>query len=132
MNAVAGGAVQHGVVRHVLAVVDEDGPEVHKDEQGDVGQLLQREHEGEDVVGEALREAVERVEGVAREGSGHDPLVVRLVEVLVDAREMQPAVDPVDAEVGEEDEEWELRPVIPLPWAIFCQVVEFAVTPDFG
>lgn len=81
----AGGAVDDGAVGHVLAVVDEDGPDVDEDEQGDVGELLEREEEGEDVVGERLGEAVDRVEGVGGEGAGHDPLVVWFVQALVDA-----------------------------------------------
>jgi hypothetical protein len=51
VQRVAGGAVDDGVVGEVLAVVDHDGPEVDKDEEEDVGHLLQREDKGEDVVG---------------------------------------------------------------------------------
>lgn len=82
----AGGAVDHGAVGHVLAVVNQDGPKVDKDEQGDVGELLQGEEQGEDVVGERLRPAVDGVEGVRGVGRRHDPPVVRLVQRLVDGR----------------------------------------------
>ena len=75
----ASGAVDDGRVGNVLAVVDHDSPDLDESEQRDVGELLQRENEGEEVVWEGLREAVKRVEGVRGERRGHDPLVVRLV-----------------------------------------------------
>lgn len=40
------------------------------------------------MIRDRLREAVEGMEGVAGVRRGHDPLVVRLVKVLVDEREM--------------------------------------------
>ena len=64
---------------------DHDGPDIDEDEESHVGKFLKREEEGEDMIGDALRKAVYRVERMAGEGSGHDPLVVRFVEVLVDA-----------------------------------------------
>ncbi|KAI3485847.1 hypothetical protein L1887_50645 [Cichorium endivia] len=66
---------------------------------------LQRKDEGEDVVGQRLRIAVERVEGVAGKRRGHEPLVVRLVHVLVQPRVVLDPVHPVDQEVGEHKEE---------------------------
>jgi hypothetical protein len=111
VHGVAGGAVDDGRVGDVLAVVDHDGPDLDEGEEGDVRELLQREDEGEEVVGDRLREAIERVEGVGGEGCGHDPLVVRLVQALVEELAVQGAVDPVDAEVGEGQEDGELEPV---------------------
>lgn len=104
----AGGAVDDGTVGNVLTVVDHDGPDVDEGEEGHVGEFLQGEEEGEEVVGQRLREAVERVEGVRGVGCGNDPFVVRLVEGLVQAGVVQAAVDPVDEEVGEEEEDGEL------------------------
>lgn len=127
VHAVASGAVDDGVVGNVLAVVDHDGPEVDEDEQGDVGHLLQGKDEGEQVVGQALGVAVDRVESVAREGGGHDPLVVRLMQALVDQWVVQTAMDPVDAEVGEEDEERELEVVVPAAGALGGGVVQLGV-----
>ena len=97
----------------VFAVVDEDGPDVDEDEEGDVGKLGEGEQEGEHVVRQRLGVAVQRVEGVRGKGRGHDPLVVRLVDVLVDAWVVQTAVDPIDQRVGEEEEEGELQVVVP-------------------
>ena len=62
------------------------------------------EDEGEDVVRQRLREAVERVESVAGVRGGHNPLVVRLVQPLVADGMVLPAVNPVDAIVGEDEE----------------------------
>lgn len=108
----ARGTIDDGAVRHVLAVVDEDGPQVNKPEEEDIGNLLQRENKREDVVGHALGPAVERVESVRGKGRGHDPLVVRLVESAVDERVVQTAVNPVDEEIGEEDEDGELEDAV--------------------
>jgi len=58
--------------RHaVVAVVNWDGPEVDKDEEREVERLVEREQEGVDVVGDALQEAVQPVERVARVRSRH-------------------------------------------------------------
>jgi len=81
---VAGGTIDDGRVGNVLAVVDEDGPDVDEHEEQDVGDFVEGEEEGEEVVRGGLGEAVEWVEGVGGEGGRHDPLVVRLVERLVD------------------------------------------------
>ena len=128
----AGGAVDDGRIGDVLAVVDQHGPDVDPDEQGDVGELLQREDEGEDVVGDALGVAVQRVEGVRGEGRRHDPAVVRLVQVLVDARVVQAAVDEVDAAVGEAEEERELQHVVPPARSLGRRVVHLGVAQDFA
>ncbi|KAB8349513.1 hypothetical protein FH972_023539 [Carpinus fangiana] len=127
MHGVAGGTVDDEVVGGVLAVVDHDGPQVHKGEEADVGELGEGEDEGEDVVGDALGEAVERVEGVAGKGGRHYPLVVGLVQVLVDAWVVQAAVDPVDEEVGEADEEGDLQDVVPQAWAVGGAAVHLRV-----
>ena len=42
-------------------------------------------------------------------GCGHDPFVVGFVQAFVEARVVQAAVDPVDAEVGEHEEDGELE-----------------------
>jgi len=76
---------------------------------------VQREQRRVDVVRQALAEPVERVERVARVRRGHDPPVVRLVQVPVDARVVQAAMDPVDAEVGEGDEQRALQIRVPPP-----------------
>lgn len=76
------------------------------------------------MVGHGLGETVERVEGVGGEGGGHNPLVVRLVQTLVDERMVQPTVDPVDAEIGEHDKEGELEPVVGRERGVLDHVVE--------
>nr|POE65074.1 hypothetical protein CFP56_34742 [Quercus suber] len=141
VHGVAGGAVDDGRVGDVLAVVDHDGPDLDEGEEGDVGELLQREDEGEEVVGHALRVAVERVEGVRGVRGGHDPFVVGLVDAFVQDWVVQRAVDPVDAEVGEHDEDGELDDVVPAthPFeermgeaGLGDGVVDEAVATDFG
>ena len=50
-----------------VRVVDEDGPEVDKDEEAEVEVALEREEEDEEVVRHGLQVAVEWVERVRRE-----------------------------------------------------------------
>lgn len=45
-------------------ITRQNGPEIDKDEEAEEELLVQWEDEGEDVVREGLRVAVERVEGV--------------------------------------------------------------------
>lgn len=113
VHGVAGGAVDDRTVGDIFTVVDHDGPDVDEHEKSNVGELLQREDEGEDVVRQRLSVAVERVESVRGERRGHDPLVVRLVQLLVNHGVVQAAVNPVDEEVGEADEEGELEKQVP-------------------
>lgn len=47
------------------------------------------------------------------ERRGHNPLVVRLVQLLVEPGVVQSAVDPVNEEIGEADEEGELEKQVP-------------------
>ena len=91
--------------RHaVVAVVDRHRPHVDEQVEHQVGELVHREEEDVHVVRQALQEAVDRVERVARERARHHPHVVRLVHVLVDEPVVHPAVHPVDLEVGEHEE----------------------------
>jgi hypothetical protein len=111
VHGVARGAVDDGRVGDVLSIMDHNRPDLNEGEECDVGELLQGEDEGEEVVRDGLGEAIERVESVRGEGRGHDPLVVRLVQALVEEFAVQGAVNPVDAEVGEGQEDRELDPV---------------------
>lgn len=113
VHGVASSAVDDWVIRVELAVVDQDRPDLDEGEEGDVCELLEGEEEGEDVVWHALRPAVKRVEGVAGEGRGQDPFVMRLVEALVDGWDVETAVNPVDAKVGEHEEEGKLQVGVP-------------------
>ena len=72
-------SIDHRAVSHVFAIVDHHRPNLDEGEEGDVRELVEREQEREDVVGDALAEAVDRVEGVGGEGRRHDPFVVGFV-----------------------------------------------------
>ena len=113
VNGVAGGSVDDGVVGDKFTVVDHDGPDVDEGEQTNVCELVEGENEWENVVWHTLRVAVKRVECVGCEWSWHNPLVVWLVEVLVDQRVVKSTVDKVDEEVGEEQEQRDLQKVVP-------------------
>lgn len=131
VEGVASSTVDDGVVGEVFTIVDHDRPQVDENEKSDVGHLLQGEDEGEEVVGNRLSEAIERVESMAGKGSRHDPLVVRLVKTLVDERMVEVSMNPVDAEVGKDEEEGELEDVVPHSGTIGGGVVELSVAADF-
>lgn len=128
----AGRAINNRAVRHVFAIVDEDSPDVDEDEQSNIGQLLQWEDEWEDVIWHALGETIDRVESMTCIWSRHDPLVVWLMECLVDHGMMQPAVYEVNEEVGEEYEEGELEIVVQIEWCLGGCIVKFSITSDLG
>ena len=79
MHSVASSTIDNGTIRDIFTVVDEDSPKVDEAEQEDVGEFLQRENEGKDVVWNTLGPAIQRVESMGRIRTWHDPLVVRLV-----------------------------------------------------
>ena len=66
-----------------------------------------------------------------REGARHDPLVMRLVQGLVDQRVVHATVNPVDAEIGEHDEQRELDEAVAPERLIRERVIEFGVTTNF-
>lgn len=69
---------------------------------------------------------------MARERGRHDPFVMRFVESLVNLGVVQGSVDPVDEEIGEEDEKGELQVVVQGKWLIRRIVVEFSVATNFS
>ena len=64
------------------------------------------------MVRHTLREAVQRVESVACVGGGHDPFVMWFMQGLVYLWMVQAPVDPVNQEIREADEEWELEIIV--------------------
>ena len=66
---------------------------------------MEGEEEGEDVVWDALAPAVDGVESVRGVGSREAIGVVRLVDVAVNPRVVETAVDKVDRHVGAEEEQ---------------------------
>lgn len=113
VHGVACGSVDQGAVGVVLSIVDEDGPDVDEDEKRNVRELLEREQEWKEVVWYGLSKSVEGVESVGCVRGGHDPFVMGLVQSLVYRRVVQTPVNPVNEEVGEQDEEGELECIVP-------------------
>lgn len=116
--------VNYRTVGDILAVVDEDGPNLDEDEEAEVSELLEREDEREEVVGHALEETIDRVEGDGGVGGRHDPLVVRLVQGLVHGAVVQTTVDEVHQAIGEDYEEGELDDVVPHAGPVVHAVVQ--------
>ena len=127
VGGVAGSAIDDRVIGNVLAVVDQDCPEVDEQEEEDIRDLLKREDKHEHVIGERLGEPVQGVESMRGEWRRHDPLVVRLVEALVHPRVVEAPVDPVYEAVREENEERELSDIIPTAGTVSGGVVQVAV-----
>ena len=90
-------SAMHSVNRRLETLTNENSPEVDEDEEGNICELLERKYEWEDVVWYTLREAIQGVEGVAGVRCGHNPLVMRFVQRLVNHGMMQSPVNPVDA-----------------------------------
>lgn len=136
VHSVASSTIDDGTVRDVLAVVNQDGPNVDEHEESDVRKLLEREQEREDVVRQRLRISVKWVECMRGERCRHDPLVMRLMKLLVDQWVVLCTVDPINEEVGEHDEEGELKERVPsthVPGGRLWQlVVDERVAIDFG
>ena len=84
VHRVACCAIDNGRVSNILSIVDHDGPDVDEGEECYVCELLEREDKREEMVRDGLSEAVQGVEGMGCERRGHDPLMVRLVQSLVD------------------------------------------------
>ncbi len=111
--------------------MNQDRPHIDEDEQADISNLLQREDEWEDVVWDGLREAVKWVESMRRERRRHNPLVVRLMQRLINSRMMQTPMNQVDEEIRKEQEERKLEPLVPCPWSVGGHVVELGVSALF-
>lgn len=82
------------------------------------------------MVWDRLSKSVQRMECMRSVRGWHDPFMVRLVEVLVDQRMVFHTVNPINEEVGEENEEWELQKVVPETWALLGRVVHLAIASD--
>jgi hypothetical protein len=85
-----------------VRVVDEDGPEVNKDEETEVEIAMEGKHEDYNVVRYRLEVAVNRMESMRREGCRDNPLVVGLVNCLVDKRMVEAAVNKIYSDVSDE------------------------------
>lgn len=131
MHGMTSGSVHNRAVGDILAIMNEDSPEVDEGKEEDIGHFLQGEEEGEHMVWHTLGPAVQGVESVGGVRARHDPFVMRLVEGFVDARVVKATVDPVDEEIGEEDEEGELQDAVIREGLLGNGVIELGVAPDF-
>lgn len=80
----ARGTINERRVRNIFSVMDEDGPDLDETKETQIGKLLQWEDKWKDVVWKALHETVDGIESDRCVRSGHDPFVVRLVQMLID------------------------------------------------
>ena len=122
VHSVACRAIDDVRIRYIFAVMNEDGPDIYEDEEGDIRDFLEGKQEREEVVWNALSEAVE---GMKRVGG------VRVVVVFLAGGVVKATVYPVDAKVGEADEERELKVVIEREGCVRGGIVEFSVATDF-
>jgi len=66
-----------------VRVMNKNTPEVHKHEETEIEPAVQRKDEDEQMIGHRLQVTVEGMKGMGCEGSWDQPLVVRLVNILV-------------------------------------------------
>lgn len=114
-----------------VAVVDEDGPELHENEEYGVEVLLHRANKDKDMVRSRLQESIDGVESNRSPGRGNNPLVVRLVNVFVDAGVVFESVNPINEEVVE-DHVYNGRDEEPGPAVLIDVRVEKTVAADLG
>ena len=69
---------------------------------------------------------------MTRKWCGHDPFMMRLVQGSVYYRMVQTAMDPVDAQIREADEQRELKDIVEGEGRVRRCVVKFSMTTDFG
>ena len=119
-------------LRHKLPVVDKDRPHIDKDEQPHIRDFLQREDEGEHMIRNRLREPIERVKRMRRERRGHDPLMMRFMQRLINRRVMQSPMNEINKKIREEEERRELREIVPRPRPLGGGVVELGVAAALG
>lgn len=132
MHRVAGSAVDDGRVGDVLAIMDEDCPQIDEDEEGDVSKLLEWEDKWKDVIGKGLRKAVQGMKGMRGKGRRHDPSMMWLVQTLVDGRKVETTMDPIYEEVGKKDEEGILQVAVPGKRGIGGIFVQLSIATYFG
>lgn len=112
VHRVARRAINDRAISNIFPIMNHNRPDINKREQRNIREFLQREDKREDMIRQALRPAIQRMESMRRVRRGHDPPMMRLVQGFVDLRVVQPPVDEVDEEVGEEDKERELQVVV--------------------
>lgn len=132
VHGVARSAVDDGAICDIFTVVNHDCPEIDKDKQYNVGPLLEREDERKYVVRNTLSPTIHGMEGVRCIRRRHDPFVVRLVQSFVDQRMVKTSMNPIDTEVGKEEEKRELQNTIVGEGLLGESVVHFAVSSYFS
>lgn len=78
-----------------------------------------------------LRKAIQRMERVTGKRRRHDPLMMRLVQALVQQFAVQATMDPVNEEIRKHDEEGYLEDVVRPERRVFRSFVQFGVAADF-
>ena len=114
------------------ALTYKNRPEIDENKKRDICELLQWEDVRKNMIRYTLGKAVQRMESVARIRSGHNPLMMRFMQRLVDHRMVQTPVDPVDEEVREADEKGELDNIVERERCVRGRIVKFGVTADFA
>lgn len=85
-------------------VMDGSSPNGDGNEKNEVSKLVHGDDVGTEPVRPALGPCVQRMEGKGREGARIDEGVVELVERAIEEITMQCKVNPIDAEIGDDEE----------------------------
>jgi len=116
VRRVAAGVVDDGRRDPADPVVDEKRPERRKADEPDIDPSVERHQEGKDMVRRRLGEAVDGMEGEADRRIGLAVAMMIAMEPAIERLDVQRAMDPIDAGLGEEDDhreaEREIGPAI--------------------
>lgn len=104
MDVVVASAVDELPIGEGDAVVDGGGPDGDGNEEDEMGELVHGHDEGHDPVGPRLRPGIQGVESEGSEGAGEDEGVVQLVDGAVQELRVEGVVNPVNEEVGHDEE----------------------------
>lgn len=98
--------ILEGMTGDHVRVMNKDTPEVHKHKKTEIKPSVQREEEDEQMIRHRLQVTIEGMKCVGGEGSWNEPLVMWLVDILVDQWMVQGAMYPINAVVSEDQEKW--------------------------
>lgn len=130
MDIVVASAVDDLPVGKGDAIVDGGGPNSHGDQEDQMRQLVHGDDVGAEPVRPALRPGIKGVEGEGGEGAGVDERVMQFVDRFVEQVGVQGIMNPVDAKVGNDEEEGNGEEPVRERERQIIEVIEVLV--DFG
>src|SRR5437879_6062436 len=101
-------SINNWIIGNILPIVDEDRPDIYRNKESDVGELVEGKDKWEDVVRNGLCKPIKGMKSMTRIRSRYDPFMVWLMQYLIDHRMMQSSMNPINPEIREKQEKREL------------------------